>query len=74
MYVGRPMEQLEDVPLSGWEMKELAYFHHIMSQLIPFLNQEGVAVHNGIIKEIERRGGLPRDRGAWDHSSHTIYD
>ncbi|MBO8173381.1 MAG: hypothetical protein H0Z33_16055 [Bacillaceae bacterium] len=74
MYVGRELEELEDVALSDWELKELAYYHHTMSQLVPFLNQEGVAFHNSIIKEIERRGGLKGDRGAWDHSSQIIYD
>lgn len=62
MYEGRNMAELGKVPLSDWNLDELAFYHHVMSQLVHFLNHEGVAVHNDIIKEIERRGGLPRDR------------
>lgn len=74
MYVGRKMEELEDIPLHQWDLNELAFHHDVMSQLVAFMNQEGVALHRSIIEEIENRGGMPRREGAWDHASRIIYD
>lgn len=74
MYVGRKMTELNDLPANKWDMKELAYYHEQMSQFSDFLNQQGVSIHHKIIEEIEKRGGLPKDSGGWDHSSEIIYD
>jgi hypothetical protein len=74
MYVGRAFDELDDVPLSEWDMKELLYHHNMMREMLPFLNAQGTSYHHKIIEEIERRGGVPGDRGGWDHSSRIIYD
>lgn len=74
MYVGRELPELNDLPIEKWDMKELAYYHHQMGHMADFLNQQGASVHQKIIKEIEKRGGIPSSSGGWDHSSEIIYD
>lgn len=74
MYVGRRLDELSDTPMAQWEMKELLYHHNMMNQMAPFLNTQGVSYHQKIIGEVEKRGGIPGDQGAWDHSSRIIYD
>ncbi|MBN6187901.1 hypothetical protein JQN58_13445 [Aneurinibacillus sp. BA2021] len=74
MYVGRRLDELNDVPLGQWEIRELLYHHTMMSEAAAFLNAQGVSYHHKIIEEIEKRGGIPGDRGGWDHSSRIIYD
>jgi hypothetical protein len=58
MYMGRNLDELMMVPLSEWEMEELAYHHFAMAQLSPLMNVEGVSLHHQLVEEIERRGGL----------------
>jgi hypothetical protein len=58
MYNGRDFEELSMIPLSKWSMEELSFHHYIMSQLSPYMNQQGIAAHHEVIREIERRGGL----------------
>ncbi|MDQ0208258.1 cytosolic protein [Alkalicoccobacillus murimartini] len=58
MYVGRDMTELSMMEKEKWTDKELAFFHHSLGQITPYLNQEGAAIHIQIIKEIESRGGL----------------
>lgn len=55
MYVGRDMTELSMMPKSKWNNSELAYFHHSLQQIAPYLNSEGVTIHREIIKEIEKR-------------------
>ena len=74
MYIGRKISELNNLPISEWDMKELAYYHENMSHLADFLNQQGVSIHHKIIEEIQNRGGVPKSTGAWDHSSQIIYD
>ncbi|CEH28902.1 hypothetical protein AM501_27060 [Aneurinibacillus migulanus] len=74
MYVGRKLDELSDMPIAEWEMKELLYHHDMMSEMAPFLNTQGISYHHKIIEEVEKRGGVPSDEGAWDHSSRIIYD
>ncbi|WP_100406408.1 cytosolic protein [Bacillus solitudinis] len=61
MYVGRDMTELTMMSKKDWTDKELAYYHHNMQQVTPYLNAEGVTIHREIIKEIESRGGLKQD-------------
>ncbi|MGD8192009.1 hypothetical protein ACQCN2_18730 [Brevibacillus ginsengisoli] len=73
MYIGRDFQELTMVSVNQWEIHELLYFHHAMSELAAYLNAEGVSIHSKVIHELEERGPLS-DRGAWDHSSEPIYD
>lgn len=73
MYIGRDFQELTMVSVNDWEIHELLYFHHAMSELAAYLNAEGVSIHSRIIHELEERGPIA-DRGAWDHSSAPIYD
>jgi len=74
MYVGRKLSELNDIPLTKWDIKELAYYHHTMSEMADFLNFQGVSIHHKIIDEIESRGSLPKDKGSWEQASQIIYD
>ncbi|WP_243291557.1 cytosolic protein [Bacillus sp. FJAT-47783] len=58
MYNGRDMTELSMMPKNEWNEQELAYFHHALQQIMPYLNVEGQTIHREIIEEIEARGGL----------------
>lgn len=58
MYNGRDMTELSMMAKSDWDTSELAYFHHSLQQIAPYLNSEGQTIHREIIEEIEDRGGL----------------
>ena len=55
MYTGRDMTELSMMSIEQWTEDELAYFHHGLQQMTPYLNSEGVTIHHEIIKEIEAR-------------------
>ncbi len=74
MYVGRNLSELNDILLRDWDIKELAYYHHTMSDLADLLNAQGVSLHQKIITEVNGRGGLSHHNAAWDHASEIIYD
>ncbi|MGK5511682.1 hypothetical protein [Brevibacillus formosus] len=74
MYIGRELSELTMVPLADWEMNELLYYHHSFSQLAAYLSAEGASLHVKVIHELESRGPVNGDSGAWDHSSSPIYD
>lgn len=74
MYVGRDMTELSMLPRSEWKDSELAFFHHSLQQMVPYLNQEGQTIHREIVKEIENRGGLDRHEADYTHGSETSYD
>lgn len=61
MYAGRDMTELSMIPKSEWDKNELAFFHHSLQQMSPYLNSEGVSIHRQIIQEIEHRGGLKQE-------------
>ncbi|WP_126425352.1 hypothetical protein [Brevibacillus marinus] len=73
MYIGREFSELAMTPVDQWELNELLYFHHAMSELAAYLNAEGVSIHSKIIHELESRGPIG-DRGGWDHSSVPVFD
>ncbi|WP_394549292.1 hypothetical protein [Priestia aryabhattai] len=58
MYRGRDMTNLSMISKKEWKDNELAYFHHSLQQITPYLNEEGQKIHRQIIEEIESRGGL----------------
>lgn len=74
MYVGRDMTELSMLPRSEWKDSELAFFHHSLQQMVPYLNQEGQTIHREIVQEIENRGGLDRHEADYTHGSETSYD
>ncbi|TES52503.1 hypothetical protein [Halalkalibacterium halodurans] len=73
MYVGRDMTELSMMKKTEWTDKELAYFHHGLQQMMPYLNAEGATIHREIIEEIERRGGLKQD-ATWTQGSQIHPD
>ncbi|GAE31140.1 hypothetical protein [Halalkalibacter hemicellulosilyticus] len=73
MYVGRDMTELSMLSIEQWTDKELAYFHHSMQQVTPYLNIEGVTIHREIIEEIEQRGGLKHD-ATWTNGTEIHPD
>ncbi|WP_043930927.1 hypothetical protein [Bacillus sp. EB01] len=74
MYVGRDMTELTMMPKSDWEDSELAFFHHSLQQVVPYLNAEGQTIHREIVEEIEKRGGLNRNEADYTHGTKVSYD
>ncbi|WP_144553038.1 hypothetical protein [Bacillus sp. X1(2014)] len=74
MYVGRDMTELSMMSKSDWKSSELAFFHHSLQQIAPYLNSEGQTIHREIIEEIESRGGIKRQEADYTHGTKTVYD
>ncbi|MFB3165043.1 hypothetical protein ABLO26_27165 [Neobacillus sp. 179-J 1A1 HS] len=74
MYVGRDMTELSMVSKAEWRDSELAFFHHSLQQIAPYLNSEGVTIHREIIEEIENRGGINRQEADYTHGTKVSYD
>jgi hypothetical protein len=74
MYVGRDMTELSMMAKTNWHDDELAFFHHSLQQMVPYLNSEGQTIHREIIKEIEHRGGLKRNEADYTHGTEISYD
>ncbi|TMW70570.1 cytosolic protein [Alteribacter natronophilus] len=73
MYVGRDMTELSMMGKQDWSDKELAFFHHNLQQIAPYLNSEGLTIHREIVKEIISRGGM-RQEADWTSGSRVHYD
>ncbi|PKG22019.1 hypothetical protein [Niallia nealsonii] len=74
MYVGRDMTELSMMEKTKWKNSELAFFHHSLQQMTPYLNAEGQSIHQEIIKEIESRGGLHHNEADYTHGTEVSYD
>ncbi|CAI9395567.1 hypothetical protein ACTQ5K_19710 [Niallia sp. Sow4_A1] len=74
MYVGRDMTELAMIAKGEWKDNELAYFHHSLQQMTPYLNSEGASIHREIIVEIENRGGLKRNEADYTHGTEVNDD
>ncbi|MEI2666133.1 hypothetical protein [Rossellomorea sp. LJF3] len=74
MYVGRDMTELSMIPKDEWKKSELAFFHHSLQQIVPYLNAEGQSIHREIVEEIENRGGLNRGEADYTHGTKISYD
>ena len=73
MYVGRDMTELTMMSKKDWTDKELAFFHHSLQQMVPYLNSEGVTIHREIVEEIIDRGGFQKE-ASWESGSKIQYD
>ncbi|PIE92631.1 hypothetical protein CO726_25600 [Bacillus fungorum] len=74
MYIGRDMTELTMISKSEWKEDELAYFHHSLQQILPYLNAEGQSIYKEIVIEIESRGGLQEGDASWIHGTRISYD
>ncbi|TCP53856.1 hypothetical protein EV586_105201 [Tumebacillus sp. BK434] len=74
MYVGRTLNELQDVPYEKWTLEELAYHQDTMNQLKRCLNAAGQTILQKVLAEIESRGGIPVYGGDYDHPSTLHYD
>ncbi|OTW83409.1 hypothetical protein COL26_16165 [Bacillus thuringiensis] len=74
MYIGRDMTELTMVSKHEWKEDELAYFHHSLQQILPYLNAEGQSIYKEIVVEIESRGGLQEGEASWTHGTKISYD
>ncbi|AEH49225.1 hypothetical protein [Parageobacillus thermoglucosidasius] len=74
MYVGRDMTELSMIPKSEWKDSELAFFHHSLQQMAPYLNAEGLTIHREIMEEIEARGGLRNVEAAYASGTKRTHD
>ncbi|WP_174732562.1 hypothetical protein [Mesobacillus harenae] len=74
MYVGRDMTELSMMSKKEWKDSELAYLHHALQQVVPYLNSEGQTIHREIVEEIENRGGMKRHEADYTHGTEVTYD
>lgn len=74
MYVGRDMTELSMMPKAKWKNSELAFFHHALQQIAPYLNAEGQTIHREIIEEIEARGGFQKMEATYTQGTAQPYD
>ena len=74
MYVGRDMTELSMMAKNDWKDSELAFFHHALQQITPYLNSEGQSIHRQIIEEIENRGGFDRTEANYTNGTKPTYD
>ncbi|MDP4162716.1 MAG: hypothetical protein Q8906_11965 [Bacillota bacterium] len=74
MYVGRDMTELSMMAKSDWQNSELAFYHHALQQITPYLNSEGQTIHREIIEEIESRGGMKRQEADYTHGTRISYE
>ncbi|EMI9088951.1 MULTISPECIES: hypothetical protein [Bacillus] len=74
MYIGRDMTELTMLSKNEWKEDELAYFHHSLQQILPYLNAEGQSIYKEIVIEIESRGGLQEGEASWTHGTKISYD
>lgn len=74
MYIGRDMTELSMMSKTEWKDSEIAFYHHSLQQMVPYLNAEGQSIHREIIKEIERRGGLKRQEATYTQGTEVVYD
>ncbi|WP_442598926.1 hypothetical protein [Neobacillus sp. D3-1R] len=74
MYVGRDMTELSMMSKTDWKDDELAFFHHSLQQMVPYLNSEGQTIHREIVEEIMRRNGLNRGEADYTHGTKIVYD
>ncbi|KEO84524.1 hypothetical protein [Tumebacillus flagellatus] len=73
MYVGRTMEQLQNLPYAQWSMEELAYHRDVMTNLQDWLNETGISTLTNVEEEIQNRGGFPKYGGDYDGHGTTIH-
>lgn len=74
MYVGRDMTELSMLSKHDWTNKELAFFHHNLQQIAPYLNSEGVTIHREIVKEIISRGSVEHEDASYEHGTRIHYE
>ncbi|WP_188456814.1 hypothetical protein [Virgibacillus oceani] len=51
----RDFTELSMMSKRRWDDEELEYFQHALSQLLPYVNAEGLAILQGINEEIKER-------------------
>ncbi|BCJ87005.1 cytosolic protein [Effusibacillus dendaii] len=55
MYVGRSLEELQNLPLSSWTMEELAYFKNSFHALEDYVDTGGTELLRRIDSELNNR-------------------
>ncbi|WP_226035330.1 hypothetical protein [Aquibacillus saliphilus] len=58
MYKGRDMTALSMMGKTDWDKQELTYFHHALTQILPYLNEEGTTILREINAEMHNRSKL----------------
>jgi hypothetical protein len=74
MYVGRDMTELSMMSKKEWKDSELAFFHHSLQQVVPYLNVEGQTIHREIVQEIASRGGLNQTEANYTQGTRIQFD
>ncbi|CDQ42091.1 MULTISPECIES: hypothetical protein [Virgibacillus] len=55
----RDFTELTMISKTKWNEKELMYFQHALSQLLPYVNSEGLTILHEINKEMHNRKDQP---------------
>ncbi|WP_181917189.1 hypothetical protein [Virgibacillus dokdonensis] len=51
----RDFTELSMISIQDWDKNELDYFQHALSQLLPYINPEGLSILHEINKEMQAR-------------------
>lgn len=73
MYVGRDLLELSSIQTDVWSNQELHYYHEQMTQLAPYLNNEGVTIHQKIIHEMESRNQSHLSEASYMNGTKSTY-
>jgi len=75
MYVGRKIDQLQNVSYDKWSLEELAYHRDTMQNLSAYLTPIGQRILDEVSSEIYNRGGLPDyEGGDYERPASFHYD
>lgn len=53
----RSLLELSELKAPDWTSEELWHHHRVLSDVSPWLNAQGNAIHHQVIDEIKRRSG-----------------
>ncbi|MBB5175060.1 hypothetical protein [Texcoconibacillus texcoconensis] len=74
MYVGRDMTELSMTKKTDWTEKELANAQHMLQQMLPYLNAEGVTMQKEIMQEMMNRDSFHHHEADDTHGSRVHFE
>lgn len=58
----RDFSELSMISMTRWHNDELQYFQHVFSQILPYVNSEGLSILHEINHEMQHRSADIPDR------------
>ncbi len=75
MYVGRDMTELSMIPKSEWKESELAFFHHSLQQIVPYLNSRRTIHSSGNYRRNRKHAAeCTMTKPTYTHGTKISYD